>query len=106
MYGKPALSFEDMVVMVLVVDILVHTMANVAIIPVKANFQGKILQITKSAVSLHSLFPEAYMPCLPPGIQGFFGVWRSWLAHLLWEQRVPCSSHGTPTETDGFLGGH
>ena len=28
-----------------------------------------------------------------------FGVWRSWLAHLLWEQRVPCSSHGTPTES-------
>ena len=27
-----------------------------------------------------------------------FGVWRSWLAHLLWEQRVPCSSHGTPTQ--------
>ena len=25
------------------------------------------------------------------------GVWRSWLAHLLWEQGVPCSSHGTPT---------
>ena len=24
-------------------------------------------------------------------------MWRSWLAHLLWEQGVPCSSHGTPT---------
>ena len=29
--------------------------------------------------------------------KGDFGVWRSWLAHLLWEQGVPCSSHGTPT---------
>ena len=26
------------------------------------------------------------------------GVWRSWLAHLLWEQGVPRSSRGTPTE--------
>ena len=26
-----------------------------------------------------------------------FGVWRSWLAHLVWDQRVLCSSHSTPT---------
>ena len=26
------------------------------------------------------------------------GVWRSWLAHLLWEQGVPRSSRGIPTE--------
>ena len=25
------------------------------------------------------------------------GVWRSWLAHLVWDQRVLCSSHSTPT---------
>ena len=25
------------------------------------------------------------------------GVWRSWLAHLVWDQRVVCSSHITPT---------
>ena len=25
-------------------------------------------------------------------------MWRSWLAHLLWEQGVPRSSRGTPTE--------
>ncbi len=27
-----------------------------------------------------------------------FGVWRSWLAHLLWEQGVEGSSPFTPTE--------
>ena len=27
----------------------------------------------------------------------FIGVWRSWLAHLVWDQRVLCSSHSTPT---------
>ena len=27
-----------------------------------------------------------------------FGVWRSWLAHLVWDQRVQCSSHCTPTK--------
>ena len=26
------------------------------------------------------------------------GVWRSWLAHLVWDQRVLCSSHSTPTQ--------
>ena len=26
------------------------------------------------------------------------GVWRSWLAHLVWDQRVQCSSHCTPTK--------
>ena len=26
------------------------------------------------------------------------GVWRSWLAHLVWDQRVLCSSHSTPTK--------
>lgn len=32
-------------------------------------------------------------------IQRFvIGVWRSWLAHLVWDQRVLCSSHSTPTE--------
>ena len=31
------------------------------------------------------------------------GVWRSWLAHLLWEQRVVCSSHITPTLMPGAL---
>ncbi len=28
------------------------------------------------------------------------GVWRSWLAHLVWDQRVLCSSHSTPTEKE------
>ena len=28
----------------------------------------------------------------------FIGVWRSWLAHLVWDQRVQCSSHCTPTD--------
>ena len=28
------------------------------------------------------------------------GVWRSWLAHLLWDQRVLCSSHSTPTKEE------
>ena len=26
-----------------------------------------------------------------------FGVWRSWLAHLVWDQRVESSSLFTPT---------
>ena len=26
------------------------------------------------------------------------GVWRSWLAHRVWDQRVLCSSHSTPTK--------
>ena len=26
------------------------------------------------------------------------GVWRSWLAHLVWDQRVLCSSHSTATK--------
>ena len=26
------------------------------------------------------------------------GVWRSWLAHLVWDQRVQCSSHCTLTK--------
>ena len=25
-------------------------------------------------------------------------MWRSWLAHLVWDQRVLCSSHSTPTK--------
>lgn len=29
-----------------------------------------------------------------------FGVWRSWLAHLVWDQRVLCSSHSTPTKEE------
>ena len=33
-----------------------------------------------------------------------FGVWRSWLAHLVWDQRVQCSSHCTPTEEDDHSG--
>ena len=32
------------------------------------------------------------------------GVWRSWLAHLVWDQRVLCSSHSTPTKRDDFNG--
>ena len=31
------------------------------------------------------------------GYGQIFGVWRSWLAHLVWDQRVLCSSHSTPT---------
>ena len=35
-------------------------------------------------------FPEESYLCI-------IGVWRSWLAHLVWDQRVVCSSHITPT---------
>ena len=31
------------------------------------------------------------------------GVWRSWLAHLVWDQRVLCSSHSTPTFNKNLL---
>src|SRR5574344_1436511 len=33
-----------------------------------------------------------------------FGVWRSWLAHLVWDQRVLCSSHSTPTQEENQNG--
>ena len=32
------------------------------------------------------------------------GVWRSWLAHLVWDQRVLCSSHSTPTRKQLSIG--
>ncbi len=41
----------------------------------------KVLQNTDKSVNLHYTI----------------GVWRSWLAHLVWDQRVVCSSHITPT---------
>ena len=31
------------------------------------------------------------------------GVWRSWLAHLVWDQRVLCSSHSTPTKAEAEM---
>ena len=36
----------------------------------------------------------------PEGLtrRNVIGVWRSWLAHLVWDQRVQCSSHCTPTD--------
>ncbi len=42
---------------------------------------------SKSGLSLQSL-------------SGELGVWRSWLAHLVWDQRVLCSSHSTPTKKE------
>ena len=30
-------------------------------------------------------------------------MWRSWLAHLVWDQRVVCSSHITPTKLGEIL---
>ena len=46
--------------------------------------------------------PPAFPPPRPPlaasaPAAGRPGVWRSWLAHLVWDQRVVCSSHITPT---------
>ena len=46
----------------------------------------KILRFQNNAVYLQSDSKEED-----------FGVWRSWLAHLVWDQRVLCSSHSTPT---------
>ena len=46
---------------------------------------AKILRFRIFAVPLFSFVKEN------------IGVWRSWLAHLLWEQGVPRSSRGTPT---------
>lgn len=31
------------------------------------------------------------------------GVWRSWLARLVWDQKVLCSSHSTPTKTNPMI---
>ena len=31
-------------------------------------------------------------------------MWRSWLAHLVWDQRVLCSSHSTPTQEENQNG--
>ena len=36
---------------------------------------------------------------VPNERETIIGVWRSWLAHLVWDQRVLCSSHSTPTRT-------
>lgn len=52
------------------------------------NFYGKFWILTK----------EKYICSPVPLFMGKeFGVWRSWLAHLVWDQRVLCSSHSTPT---------
>ena len=37
--------------------------------------------------------------CNPKRKGNIIGVWRSWLAHLVWDQRVLCSSHSTPTKS-------
>ena len=54
--AAPALSVEDMVVMMLAVEILTHTVTNVGIIPDYPNFSGRILQFPKTAVSLPSIY--------------------------------------------------
>ena len=50
-----------------------------------AKFYQKVLHFYFFAVYLQSQMRE-------------LGVWRSWLAHLVWDQRVLCSSHSTPTK--------
>ncbi len=47
----------------------------------------KFWSFSKSGLSLLSQLRE-------------LGVWRSWLAHLVWDQRVLCSSHSTPTKEE------
>ena len=47
-------------------------------------------------MSLASLVQYKYMGKILI-FAALFGVWRSWLAHLLWEQRVESSSLFTPT---------
>ncbi len=55
--------------------------------PSGAQYSQKIFEIKKICVYLQSNSKEKE-----------FGVWRSWLAHLVWDQRVLCSSHSTPTQ--------
>ena len=52
--ARPTLSCKDMVMMVLVVDVPVHTETNVAINHEYPNFSAPILQIPKRDVSLQS----------------------------------------------------
>ena len=39
---------------------------------------------------------------VPNERETIIGVWRSWLAHLVWDQRVLCSSHSTPTSKSSY----
>ena len=48
---------------------------------------------------LHFNFFSLYLQSQMKG-KPIIGVWRSWLAHLVWDQRVLCSSHSTPTKRD------
>ena len=48
---------------------------------------------------LHFYFLCLYLQSQMKG-KPIIGVWRSWLAHLVWDQRVLCSSHSTPTYSE------
>ena len=65
------------------------------------DFFKKVLRISKKGITLQS-FPMRTSCCQgrPEGLtrRNVIGVWRSWLAHLVWDQRVLCSSHSTPTK--------
>ena len=68
------------------------------------DFFKKVLRITKKGITLQS-FPmrmsvKGNRQERPEGLtrRNVIGVWRSWLAHLVWDQRVQCSSHCTPTK--------
>ena len=53
-------------------------------------------------IAIVLIFVSANLPpagLLSAGSPGdVFGVWRSWLAHLVWDQRVAGSSPVTPTD--------
>ena len=66
-------------------------------------FEGYFSPCPEFSLTLSPAFPPVRAP-LPPAAAraaGRSGVWRSWLAHLVWDQRVVCSSHITPTGKAG-----
>ena len=70
------------------------------------DFSKKVLHFSKKSITLQS-FPmrtplEGDCQERPEGLtqRKIIGVWRSWLAHLVWDQRVQCSSHCTPTKQE------
>ena len=54
-------------------------------------FSAKSVKFSKKSLQIY--FFDVYLQS-----QKIIGVWRSWLAHLVWDQRVLCSSHSTPTK--------
>ena len=62
----------------------------------KTKKSKKIFQKSFALLKIVSIF------AIPNERETIIGVWRSWLAHLVWDQRVLCSSHSTPTSKSSY----